>query len=137
MKGREGENLGNKQKGDKKGELSISSIDFMGLGFADKKTTRGLPAGLVPIADPFSVADLPEVEIIVGDSSKFDDATSSETKSTQEDDSDFYKPKVSTWGVFPRPGNISKTVKDLLVPFLVFWARKIPLAPFLLIFCGK
>lgn len=109
LKGREGENLGNKQKGDKKGELSISSIDFMGLGFADKKTTRGLPAGLVPIADPFSVADLPEVEIIVGDSSKFDDATSSETKSTQEDDSDFYKPKVSTWGVFPRPGNISKT----------------------------
>lgn len=109
LKGREGENLGNKQKGDKKGELSISSIDFMGLGFADKKTTRGLPAGLVPIADPFSVADLPEVEIIVGDSSKFDDATSSETKPTQEDDSDFYKPKVSTWGVFPRPGNISKT----------------------------
>ncbi|KGN51107.1 uncharacterized protein LOC101215292 [Cucumis sativus] len=106
---RDGGNLGNKQKGDKKGELSISSIDFIGLGFADKKKSRGLPAGLVPISDPFSVEDLPEVEIIVGDSSKFDDATVSEIKPTQEDDSDFYKPKVSTWGVFPRPGNISKT----------------------------
>ncbi|XP_008465728.1 uncharacterized protein LOC103503340 [Cucumis melo] len=109
LKDRERENLGNKQKGDKKGELSISSIDFIGLGFADKRKTRGLPAGLVPISDPFSVEDLPEVEIIVGDSSKFDDATASKIKPTQEDDSDLYKPKVSTWGVFPRPGNISKT----------------------------
>lgn len=115
MNDRDGGNLGNKQKGDKKGELSISSIDFIGLGFADKKKSRGLPAGLVPISDPFSVEDLPEVEIIVGDSSKFDDATVSEIKPTQEDDSDFYKPKVSTWGVFPRPGNISKTVRHLLL----------------------
>ncbi|XP_022923269.1 uncharacterized protein LOC111431010 isoform X1 [Cucurbita moschata] len=109
LKSKESENLGKKQKGDKKGGLSISSIDFVGLGFADKKKTRGLPAGLVPMADPFSGDDLPEVEIIVGDTSKFDAATASESKPTQEDDSDIYKPKVSTWGVFPRPGNISKT----------------------------
>ena len=112
MKGKESENFVNKRKGDKKGGLSISSIDFVGLGFADKKKTRGLPAGLVPMADPFSGEDLPEVEIIVGDTSKFDAATASESKPTQEDDSDIYKPKVSTWGVFPRPGNISKTVNS-------------------------
>ncbi|XP_059651949.1 uncharacterized protein LOC132299400 isoform X1 [Cornus florida] len=93
----------------KKEEPKISSIDFMGLGFSDKKQSRGLPAGLVPVADPFSVGDLPEVEIIVGDTSKFDDATVSEPKPTQEDNSDLYKPKVSTWGVFPRPSNISKS----------------------------
>ncbi|XP_073154930.1 uncharacterized protein [Henckelia pumila] len=91
----------------KKGELSISSIDFMGLGFADKKSGRGLPAGLVPISDPFPVGDIPEVEILIGDKSKFDNAAN--PVPNVEDDVDLYKPKVSTWGVFPRPKDISKT----------------------------
>ncbi|MBA0813970.1 hypothetical protein Gohar_027782 [Gossypium harknessii] len=91
-------------------KLSISSIDFVGLEFADKKKSRGLPPGLVPISDPFTEGDLPDVEILVGDTSQFGEATMPETKpSTEEEDSEFYKPKVSTWGVFPRPGNISKT----------------------------
>ena len=81
-----------------------------GLNFSDKKTGRGLPAGLVPVSDPFPEGDLPGVELIVGDTSKFEDATSSNPKPTQDDNSDLYKPKVSTWGVFPRPNNISKTV---------------------------
>ncbi|XP_075473818.1 uncharacterized protein LOC142504856 [Primulina tabacum] len=94
----------------KKGGLSISSIDFLGLGFADKKSGRGLPAGLVPISDPFPVGDIPEVEILIGDKSKFDDAVAVlKPVPNVEDDVDLYKPKVSTWGVFPRPRNISRT----------------------------
>ncbi|KAG5118329.1 hypothetical protein JHK82_032749 [Glycine max] len=68
-------------KAGKKGELSVSRMDFAGLGF-----------------------------LIVGDTSKFDDATTPEPEQTnKEDEAELYKPKVSTWGVFPRPGNISKT----------------------------
>lgn len=92
----------------KKRELSVSRMDFVGLDFADKKKGRGLPAGLVPISDSFSNDDLPEVEFIAGDTSKFDVATDPKPEQTEEDE--LYKPKVSTWGVFPRPGNISKTV---------------------------
>ncbi|XVE69516.1 hypothetical protein DITRI_Ditri09bG0158300 [Diplodiscus trichospermus] len=97
------------KKVEKKEKLSISSIDFVGLDFADKKKSRGLPPGLVPVSDPFPEGDLPDVEIIVGDTSKFGEATTSEPKQNTEDNSDIYRPKVSTWGVFPRPGNISKT----------------------------
>ncbi|KAK9741948.1 hypothetical protein RND81_03G139000 [Saponaria officinalis] len=94
----------------KKDDLKVSSIDFVGLGFADKKSSRGLPAGLVPFADPFPDGDSQEVEIIVGDASRFGNATSSETeKNSEEESSELYKPKVSTWGVFPRPSNISET----------------------------
>ncbi|KZV47288.1 hypothetical protein F511_07711 [Dorcoceras hygrometricum] len=93
----------------KKGELSISSIDFMGLGFADKKTGRSLPAGLVPISDPFPEGDIPEVEILIGDKSKFDDGVALSKPVPHIEDDDIYKPKVSTWGVFPRPRDISKT----------------------------
>ncbi|XP_061340589.1 uncharacterized protein LOC133287053 isoform X2 [Gastrolobium bilobum] len=93
----------------KKGKLSVSKIDFVGLDFADKKMTRGLPPGLVPLSDSFSDGDLPEVELIVGDTSMFDAATAPKPEQTKEDESEFYKPKVSTWGVFPRPSNISKT----------------------------
>lgn len=110
-KGNEG-NLGNavvEKTASKKGELSISGIDFMGLAFADKKRSRGLPPGLVPVSDPFSDGDLPEVEFIAGDTSYFEDTTASEPTLPQEYDSELYKPKVSSWGVFPRPGNISKT----------------------------
>uniref|UniRef100_A0A5B7A5H8 Uncharacterized protein n=1 Tax=Davidia involucrata TaxID=16924 RepID=A0A5B7A5H8_DAVIN len=94
---------------EKKEDLSISSINFVGLDFSDKKKGRGLPAGLVPVADPFPEGGLPEVEIIVGDTSKFGDELVSKPKPIQEDNSDLYKPKVSTWGVFPGPNNISKT----------------------------
>ncbi|KAK4379776.1 hypothetical protein RND71_001638 [Anisodus tanguticus] len=93
----------------KKEKLTISSIDFVGLGFSDNKKSRGLPAGLVPIVDPFSGGDLPDVEILVGDTSKFVDTETSKSNRMQEDDTNTYKPKVSTWGVFPRPNDISKT----------------------------
>ncbi|EOA27149.1 hypothetical protein CARUB_v10023248mg [Capsella rubella] len=92
----------------KKKELKVSSIDFMGLGFADKKTTRGLPAGLVPVIDYLPEGDLPEVEFIVGDKTRFAE-TDKDIKQEGDENSDVYKPKVSTWGVFPRPSNISKT----------------------------
>ncbi|PRQ37260.1 hypothetical protein RchiOBHm_Chr4g0400611 [Rosa chinensis] len=81
-------------------------MDFVGLGFATKKEGRTLPAGLVPIADDFAQGNLPEVEIIVGDSSNFGAAT---PKPQGDDPLDLYKPKVSSWGVFPRPNDISKT----------------------------
>ncbi|KAL7234546.1 hypothetical protein ACSBR1_018038 [Camellia fascicularis] len=93
----------------KKEERKISSIDFMGLDFGEKKKSRGLPAGLVPVADSFPERDLCDVEILVGDTSNFGNATVSKPSSTEEDKSDIYKPKISTWGVFPRPSNISKT----------------------------
>ncbi|THG10578.1 hypothetical protein TEA_005663 [Camellia sinensis var. sinensis] len=92
-----------------KEERKISSIDFMGLDFGEKKKSRGLPAGLVPVADSFPERDLRDVEILVGDTSNFGNATVSKPSSTEEDQSDIYKPKISTWGVFPRPSNISKT----------------------------
>ncbi|PRQ37261.1 hypothetical protein RchiOBHm_Chr4g0400621 [Rosa chinensis] len=80
-------------------------MDFVGLGFANKKEGRALPAGLVPITDDFAQGNLPEVEIIVGDSSNFGAAT---PKPQGDDPLDLYKPKVSSWGVFPRPNDISK-----------------------------
>ncbi|KAI9115253.1 hypothetical protein K1719_013572 [Acacia pycnantha] len=102
-------NIGDNSVGEK-GQLSVSKMDFIGLEFADKKQTRGLPPGLVPISDSFSSSDMPEVELIVGDTSQFGAATTApKPEQTEEDESDLYKPKVSTWGVFPRPRNISKT----------------------------
>ncbi|KAL4586295.1 hypothetical protein LXL04_010931 [Taraxacum kok-saghyz] len=86
-------------------KTKISAINFVGLGFADKKEGRGLPAGLVPISDSFPSGDLPDVEIIVGDTSRF----GKDKNTITEEDTELYKPKVSTWGVFPRPNNISKT----------------------------
>ncbi|XP_021752447.1 uncharacterized protein LOC110717952 isoform X1 [Chenopodium quinoa] len=113
LEGGSASNLGNRSiepNSENKGDLKISNIDFVGLNFADKKKSRGLPAGLIPVADPFPIDELPEVEILVGDSSQFGNVTSSESKtSSQEENTDLYKPKVTTWGVFPRPNNISKT----------------------------
>lgn len=108
---------------DKKDRPTVSAIDFVGLGFADKKEGRGLPAGLIPISDSFSSGDLPDVEIIVGDISRFEKKkknTESNTTTEEEEDSELYKPKVSTWGVFPRPNNISKTVRLISYSFLIF-----------------
>lgn len=107
------------KKSVKKEGVSVSSIDFMGLGFADKKSGRGLPAGLVPFSDTFEEGKLPEVEILVGDSSNFGDKSAARVEGDDDDDDneDLYKPKVSTWGVFPRPNNISKAVR-LLTLFL-------------------
>ncbi|GMH21457.1 hypothetical protein Nepgr_023299 [Nepenthes gracilis] len=111
LKGENGSNLrkGNDENIVTKKELKISSIDFMGLDFADKKKTRGLPAGLIPIGDPFPEDDLPEVELLVGDADKFGNSTPWQPKKASEENLSLYKPKVSTWGVFPRPRNISKT----------------------------
>ncbi|CAM8969730.1 unnamed protein product [Rhodiola kirilowii] len=100
--------LSKDKKVGKKDEPSISSIDFMGLNFADKKKGRGLPAGLMTVVDPFAVSDSVEVEFIAGDLSKFSKGVVAEPNVQEEDNSQFYKPKVSTWGVFPRPGNISE-----------------------------
>lgn len=101
-----------KKNASKKEELTISSIDFVGLEFSDKRKSRGLPAGLVPMTDTFPEGELPEVEIIIGDSTKFGDAAAaSKPMPTKEEDADLYKPKVSTWGLFPRPNNISKSVR--------------------------
>ncbi|KAL8098315.1 uncharacterized protein LOC141684009 isoform X2 [Apium graveolens] len=94
------------EKRAKKEKMTVSSIDFVGLNFSDKRSSRGLPPGLVPMMDPFSDTD--EVEIIVGDTSKFE-ATTKSNPTTVDENQDVYKPKVSTWGVFPRPSNISKT----------------------------
>ncbi|CAA6663538.1 unnamed protein product [Spirodela intermedia] len=93
--------------------LKVSSLDFLGFDFSDKKKGRGIPAGLVPTVDPSIGGDLPEVEIIVGDMSKFESsasATSELSSNGSDENAGLYKPKVSTWGVFPRPSNISKAV---------------------------
>ncbi|XP_078446665.1 cytochrome C oxidase subunit [Wolffia australiana] len=92
--------------------LKVSSIDFLGFDFSDKKRDRGISAGWAPTVETSFGEDLPEVEFIVGDRSKFGPATSktSELDSDMSDEnSALYKPKVSTWGVFARPKDISKT----------------------------
>ncbi|KAH9290755.1 hypothetical protein KI387_034872, partial [Taxus chinensis] len=80
-------------------------IDFVGLDFSDKKPKRGLPPGLNAGFQSPPSGTMPEVELIVGDVSKFGVKTPAKDNGT----SDLYKPKVSSWGVFPRPKNISKT----------------------------
>ncbi|XP_042382348.1 uncharacterized protein LOC121975047 isoform X3 [Zingiber officinale] len=95
----------------KKSNLKVSRIDFLGLDFAEKKAYRGMPPGLTPTVEPLVDGDFPEVELIVGDPSKFETARPLETVNQEKNDDNTvcYKPKVSTWGVFPRPNNISKT----------------------------
>lgn len=104
------------ERANNKKKMTVSSIDFVGLNFSDKRSSRGLPPGLVPTVDPFSDTD--EVEIIVGDTSKFEGTTRS-NPATVDENQDVYKPKVSTWGVFPRPSNISKTVRFCPAKFSV------------------
>lgn len=83
----------------------ISSIDFIGLEFSEKKPKRGLPAGLNIGLELPSSGTLPEVEIITRDAAK-----NVKTPPGNDNSSGLYKPKVATWGIFPRPENISKTV---------------------------
>ncbi|CAL4893295.1 unnamed protein product [Urochloa decumbens] len=125
----------------KKGEYEFDETDFLGLDFFEKKRYKGPPPGLAPSVDPLTDDDLPEVEIIIGDPSRFDkshrsteiqrvDGTESEdSQSTcetneadkvekappssviepeKDEDEDVYKPTVRSWGMFPRPQNISK-----------------------------
>ncbi|CAL1411700.1 unnamed protein product [Linum trigynum] len=113
MKARNGRDPGSKLMDggeSSQGRLSVSKLDFVGLDFGERKRGKGLPAGLVPTVDPYPAGDLPDVEIIVGDTSNFRERKQTNPQPAQEDSAaDLYKPKVSTWGVFPRPGNISKT----------------------------
>lgn len=120
LKSKKEQNPGLEGKNEKKEEINDSKVSsvFPGLDIADKKNYSGFPPGLNPISDYFSEGgDFPEVEIIVGDSSKFMNKKTSEsepqaveTKPDVEDDGTYlYKPTVTTWGVFPRPINISKT----------------------------
>jgi hypothetical protein len=131
----------------KKGGYVYDDTDFLGLDFFEKKRYQGPPPGLSGAVDPFSNdEDFPEVEIVIGDPSKFgksrrltenqpavDDSESEEASSSTsgeqngdikaeetqpstvlqpEDDekSEFYKPRVTSWGMFPRPQDISKAV---------------------------
>jgi hypothetical protein len=82
----------------------MSDIDFAGLGFADKKSS-GTPAGL---SQGFTVPTgaLPEVEILTREGAQGKQPQTT----TASEETDLYKPRVSTWGVFPRPADISKTV---------------------------
>ncbi|KAK3223846.1 hypothetical protein Dsin_010871 [Dipteronia sinensis] len=73
---------------------------------------RGVPAGLVPLSDPFPEGDSPDVEIIVGDTSKFEEATVLKPEPTQQEDkSEFYKPKFGG-GRTIRPGDVIETAED-------------------------
>ncbi|OEL37851.1 hypothetical protein BAE44_0001130 [Dichanthelium oligosanthes] len=124
----------------KKGEYEFDETDFLGLDFFEKKRYKGPPPGLSPAFEPLKDDDFPEVEIIIGDTSKFersprsteiqpvDDRESEDSQSTSEinetgkvekappstvvepeEDEDVYRPTVRSWGMFPRPQNISKT----------------------------
>ncbi|KAF8719931.1 hypothetical protein HU200_024697 [Digitaria exilis] len=124
----------------KKGEYVFDETDFLGLDFFEKKRYKGPPPGLAPAFEPLTNDDFPEVEIIVGDPSKFeksqlsteiqpvDDKESKDSQSTsdmneankvekappstvieqEQDEDDVYRPTVRSWGMFPRPQNISK-----------------------------
>lgn len=126
----------------KKGEYEFDETDFLGLDFFEKKRYKGPPPGLAPAFEPLTDNDFPEVEIIIGDRSKFeksrgstgiqpaDDRESEDSQSTSEtneadkvdkappstviepeEDEDVYRPTVRSWGMFPRPQNISKAVR--------------------------
>ncbi|KAG0496322.1 hypothetical protein HPP92_001013 [Vanilla planifolia] len=88
----------------------ISSKDFLGLDFSEKKSYRGMPPGLIPLEESLCFGEMPEVEIIVGDASKFGSTLPSTSALSEVNDCNgLFKPKVTTWGASPRPENISKT----------------------------
>ncbi|KAG0607390.1 hypothetical protein M758_8G024500 [Ceratodon purpureus] len=80
----------------------VSNMDFVGLGFADKKSTSSRPAGL---SESFEAptGPLPEVEMLTRDAGVADRDAMAEGEMD-----DVYKPRVTTWGMFPRPADISK-----------------------------
>ena len=89
----------------------ISSIDFIGLEFSEKKSKRSLPVGLNSGLELPSSEPLPEVEMITRD------ARNLNVRTAPRNDKSFglYKPKATMWGIFPRPENISKTVYNLFL----------------------
>ncbi|GJM88440.1 hypothetical protein PR202_ga04500 [Eleusine coracana subsp. coracana] len=126
-----------------KAGYEYDETDFLGLDFFEKKSYKGAPPGLVPVIEPLLDDDFPVVEIIIGDTSKFeksprsteaqpvDDNESKKfsrptTNEPNEDDKvekappstvaepdesgdeEIYNPTVRSWGMFPRPQNISK-----------------------------
>ncbi|XP_057499815.1 uncharacterized protein LOC130784002 isoform X2 [Actinidia eriantha] len=109
----------------KEEELKISSVDFMGVDFVNKKGGRGLQAGTVPVADPFPEGYVREVEILIGDASKFGNAMVSKPKSTEEDSPDMYKPKVSSWGsgnaTVSKPKSTEEDSPDIYKPKVSSW----------------
>ncbi|GJP30521.1 hypothetical protein CLOM_g3691, partial [Closterium sp. NIES-68] len=110
--------------------LSVSGADFLGLGFQEEREKlqgRGkgpLPAGLqgdVDFGAATSAGGLPQVEMIVGSrvitkrgevsgeqqqQGEGEGGAEGGGKGSGEGE---YKPKVATWGVFPRPRDISRT----------------------------
>ncbi|TVU19176.1 hypothetical protein EJB05_35313, partial [Eragrostis curvula] len=134
----------------KNGGYEYDETDFLGLDFFEKKRYSGAPPGLAPIFEPSSNEDIPEVEIIIGDPSRFEKSrrstetqpvgdTESEkpsrptTSEPNEDDKveqappstvaepdedgdeEIYKPTVRSWGMFPRPQNISKATFEMQI----------------------
>uniref|UniRef100_A0A7I4FEG0 Uncharacterized protein n=1 Tax=Physcomitrium patens TaxID=3218 RepID=A0A7I4FEG0_PHYPA len=77
----------------------VSTMDFVGLGFADKKSTNR-PAGLSESFEAPS-GPLPEVEMLTRDAGVADPEATADSENA-------YKPRVATWGMFPRPADISK-----------------------------
>ncbi|GBG62193.1 hypothetical protein CBR_g29393 [Chara braunii] len=79
-------------------------------GFVDQNRSRSNSGGYLQqgrAVDSFNMSPpsvLPQVEIITRDAAIANDRASED--SIQDDG--LYKPKVSTWGVFPRPKNISE-----------------------------
>lgn len=75
----------------------LNSSDFIGLDFADKKSSRK-PIGLAAGLEAPPPGSLPEIEIITRDGNSLDEVNKG----------GLYKPKVATWGIFERPANISR-----------------------------
>jgi len=60
---------------------------------------------------------LPEVEILTRD------AGLQAPNFIEEKNGDVYKPRVTTWGVFPRPADISKAVSSVLFSAISYFSQ--------------
>lgn len=80
----------------------IDSKDFLGLNFEDRNDKGKVPAGLRQALE-MPKGPIPKVEIITRKANEV-------SESTDDGEEGLYRPKVSTWGVFPRAKNISETV---------------------------
>lgn len=77
----------------------------------DGKNEKGTPEDVVDVTKPRSFQDLPDwkkEEVLKGQIQEAE-AFLSPSRRPPAADEERYKPKVSTWGVFPRPENISRT----------------------------